>query len=125
MSSIEQRINSVYDAAITVTTTIATITTSSTSTTTTTIAADNGLHPFFYFLIIFNSVFIFICLILIFICFICCRKRNLRRQVRIREPENENAQIHREETFYLTAPSSEVSVPQFSVRDSFVSAEVI
>ena len=74
--------------------------------------------------IILNTVVlcIFLFALIYLIRFIWKCKHKSNRQVSIREPVNERA-LNREETFYLTAPSSEVNVPQRSVRDSFVSAE--
>jgi hypothetical protein len=105
-----------------ITTLTATTTTSIASTFSTTMTINRlELPPIFNFLIIFLSFALFVLLILV-ICCICYFKRTLRRQVTVQEAVNERV-IAREETMYLTAPSSEMTFPQSSIRDSYISAE--
>lgn len=95
--------------------------TSTTTTMITTMANRLEFPPVFYVLIILLLIALSFFLILI-ICCICYLKRKPRRQVTIQEPVNERA-IAREETMYLTAPSSEMTFPRSSIRESFISAE--
>jgi len=137
MFKINQAVDEIYSpvemntilTAITATATMTTATMTTTTTTTTTITTTtttptlqhNGVHPIFFFILTFNILFVLFLLFIFLYCVWLCRRG---RRVKINERVNERP-LAREETFYLTAPSSEVSVPQSSIRASFISADSV